>query len=120
MTLLPIATMSPPTTIHAALTIPAPRLVLADEYPVNALLAVVYPDLAPHPCAECCKAPGTHLRADAEGTRALVCRSCSRFPRPELDFRLRQNELEVVRLHVEAEAQAQFGTDSLKNHQVLP
>ena len=72
-------------------------------YPLNDLLSIVYPDLAPWPCAECCKAAGLHCRADKTGAVAVVCERCSRLPGRELDFTLLPNELEIIRIHSQPE-----------------
>lgn len=73
-------------------------------HPLNELLSLVYPDLAPHPCAECCKRPGDSLRVDSRGAEALVCRPCSRMPREALDFALSPRELAIVERRVAAAA----------------
>lgn len=78
-------------------------------HPLNELLAVVYPDLAPYPCAGCAKAAGDSLRIDAHGAQALVCRECNKLPASELDFTLLPNEREIVRVHVQRVAQVAVG-----------
>lgn len=75
-----------------------PHLPTEGMYPLNELLAVVYPDLAPYPCAECCKAQGDRVRHDAHDAMGLVCARCAELPSAELDFTLNANEREAIRL----------------------